>query len=348
MRARAAQATSSDACESGAGITAAAGLTTCGVEDALRLPTYLPTTPEIVLLSLFAGIEGARRALDLLGIKPLRHLSIEIDRNAIRTVNSVYPDAILLEDIKELDEAVLDRHLSGIDPVFILVIGGSPCQDVSGLNAQRVGIGGERSSLFFEMVRVIKLLLKEKWKVFSMTENVASMSNADRDIFSQTLGLIPRRACPSGFCQVRRPRYYWINWVVRSSPGVQVEAKDECRHVKLAGKGFPSHLWVSDGWEFCGNEATKLPTFVRAIRRKKQTHLPAGIATTPKPARQRWRRDNWRYPPYHYRTEFCLKRRTQRPGAAMESLRPPRSTGARDLDGVWAWLYSILCEPDRH
>ena len=64
---------------------------------------------------------------------------------------------------------------------------------------------------------------------------------------------------------------------------------------------------MEEGWEFCGSEDTRLPTFVRAIRRKKQTHLPAGIASTPKPARQRWRKDSWRYPPYQYKKGFCFR-----------------------------------------
>jgi hypothetical protein len=212
--------TSSDACGSGAGITATAGLTRHGVECALHLPAALPAPPSdgFILISLFAGIEGARRALDLLGVRPLRHISVEVDRQAIRTVTAVYPDAILLDDIKEVDRAALDRHLSGVEARFILVVGGSPCQDVSGLNAQRVGLEGARSSLFFELVRVVKLLQDDRWTVFSMTENVASMSNEDRDTFSKWLGIIPHRACSSGFTPVRRPRFYWLNWCVGSRP----------------------------------------------------------------------------------------------------------------------------------
>ena len=38
----------------------------------------------IVLLSLFRWLEGARRAFDLWGVAPIRHLSCEIDAAAVR------------------------------------------------------------------------------------------------------------------------------------------------------------------------------------------------------------------------------------------------------------------------
>ena len=58
--------TSRDACESGGGLTAAAGLSTRGVQAALSLPESLPgpAARGCVLVSLFAGIEAGRRALD--------------------------------------------------------------------------------------------------------------------------------------------------------------------------------------------------------------------------------------------------------------------------------------------
>ena len=60
--------------------------------------------------------------------------------------------------------------------------------------------------------------MKAKFVVYQMTEIVAPMSNADRDVFA-TLGLRPHRACLSGLIAVRRPRFYWINWMIHISPG---------------------------------------------------------------------------------------------------------------------------------
>ena len=40
----------------------------------------------------------------------------------------------------------------------------------------------------------------------------------------------------------------------------------------------------------------------------KETYLPSGIPSPPADARKRWEADQWRYPPYQYRTEYCLRR----------------------------------------
>lgn len=44
---------------------------------------------------------------------------------------------------------------AAVEPVWVIT-GGSPCQDLSLANGERKGLGGERSGLFHQMVRVIK------------------------------------------------------------------------------------------------------------------------------------------------------------------------------------------------
>eukprot|EP00973_Karenia_brevis_P027037 3731179-Karenia_brevis.AAC.1 len=43
---------------------------------------------------------------------------------------------------------------------FLLIVAGSPCQDLSGLNATRQGLAGSRSRLFFEVIRVWQMAKK--------------------------------------------------------------------------------------------------------------------------------------------------------------------------------------------
>lgn len=52
-----------------------------------------------------------------------------------------------LGDITKID--------GGKAPVVDVIIGGSPCQDLS-IAGKRAGLAGERSGLFMEQVRVIK------------------------------------------------------------------------------------------------------------------------------------------------------------------------------------------------
>jgi len=75
------------------------------------------------ILSLFDGISGARIALDKLGIPVTNYYASEIDKFAIKVSKENYPDIIHLGDIKDIDASQL--------PHIDLLIGGSPCQDLS-------------------------------------------------------------------------------------------------------------------------------------------------------------------------------------------------------------------------
>ena len=45
---------------------------------------------------------------------------------------------------------------------------------------------------------------------------------------------------------------------------------------------------------------------MKAIRRDRPPPAPAGIARTPEDARERWRADEFRYPPYQYKTPYVI------------------------------------------
>ncbi len=75
----------------------------------------------------------------------------EIDTNARAIYRYQFPDTELLGDIKELE------GLNSVD----IVTGGWPCQDISTAGKQK-GLKGERSGLFFEIIRVVKYL-QPRW-----------------------------------------------------------------------------------------------------------------------------------------------------------------------------------------
>jgi len=68
---------------------------------------------------------------------------------------------------------------------FDLLIGGSPCQDLSIAKKDRKGLGGDRSGLFWEYIR-IRDLIKPKYFIL---ENVASMPQKDKDIITEAMGV---------------------------------------------------------------------------------------------------------------------------------------------------------------
>jgi DNA-cytosine methyltransferase len=149
------------------------------------------------VLSLFDGMSVAQQALKELGYTPDYYAS-EIDEYAIAVTQSNHPKTILLGDVKDV---ILDG-LRGTD----LLIGGSPCQDLSIAKKGRKGLDGERSGLFYEYVR-IRDEVKPKYFIL---ENVASMTKENKDKISEVLGVQPVMINASLVSAQNRKRLFWI------------------------------------------------------------------------------------------------------------------------------------------
>lgn len=94
-------------------------------------------------------------------------------------------------------------------PKIDLLIGGSPCQNLSIAMAteHRKGLEGDKSSLFYEYYR----LLKETNPTYFLLENVGSMKKEDRDIITELLGVEPIKINSELVSAQLRNRYYWTN-----------------------------------------------------------------------------------------------------------------------------------------
>lgn len=100
----------------------------------------------LTLGSLFDGSGGFPLAGVMCGIKPV--WSSEIEPYPLRVTAARFPDVIQLGDVTKIDGAKKP-------PVDIITFG-SPCQDLSVAGKQAGIHAGERSSLFFEAIRIIK------------------------------------------------------------------------------------------------------------------------------------------------------------------------------------------------
>jgi site-specific DNA-cytosine methylase len=149
------------------------------------------------ILSLFDGISCARVSLDRASIPVTEYLASEIDKNAIAVSTKNYPD------IKQVGSVV---GLSIQQPIDLL-IGGSPCTDLSIAKKDREGLEGSRSCLFWEYVR-IKEETNPKWFIL---ENVASMPKKDKDIITKALGVEPVLFNASLVSAQCRKRLFWTN-----------------------------------------------------------------------------------------------------------------------------------------
>jgi DNA (cytosine-5)-methyltransferase 3A len=150
------------------------------------------------VLSLFDGISCARVGLDRAGVPVKTYYASEIDKHAIQISQKNYPDIVRLGDV---------RTIHTIDMQIDLLIGGSPCQDLSIAKKDRQGLEGNRSSLFWEYVR-IKDLVKPRWFIL---ENVASMPKKDKDIITKAMGVEPVLFNASLVSAQCRKRLFWTN-----------------------------------------------------------------------------------------------------------------------------------------
>jgi len=107
-------------------------------------------------LDLFSGIGGFTLAAQSLGIETVQF--VEIQDYCCHVLTKNFPNIPIHRDINTF-------HAEPNQ--YDLITGGSPCQDLS-LAGTRSGINGERSSLWFEMLRVIE----EARPKFVVWENV--------------------------------------------------------------------------------------------------------------------------------------------------------------------------------
>ena len=157
------------------------------------------------VLSLFDGIGGGRIALDRVGIPVEVYYASEIDRYAISIMQYNYPSTIQLGDINNLDF----NNYKDID----IIIGGSPCQDLSIAKQNREGLKGEKSKLFWKFIEALEIIRPK----YYLLENVASMKDTDKEAITEVLSkMYPSTECiminSALLSGQNRKRYYWTNW----------------------------------------------------------------------------------------------------------------------------------------
>jgi DNA (cytosine-5)-methyltransferase 1 len=111
---------------------------------------------------LFAGIGGLGLGLEATGKFEVAW-QVEKDDYAMKILNKHWPDVPKHDDVTTFPPKDGDWDVD-------LLAGGFPCQDVS-VAGNRKGITGERSGLFFEVIRIAKEL-RPKW---ILLENVTGL-----------------------------------------------------------------------------------------------------------------------------------------------------------------------------
>lgn len=151
------------------------------------------------VLSLFDGISCGQVALERAGIPVEVYYASEIDKYAIEVTLKNYPNTIQLGDVTKID---FTEFIGKVD----LIMGGSPCQDLS-IAGKRKGLSGERSGLFYKFVEAIEVI---KPKYFLLENNVGMPQDAYEEI-SRLMGCYPVMINSALVSAQTRKRYYWTN-----------------------------------------------------------------------------------------------------------------------------------------
>ena len=149
------------------------------------------------VLSLFDGISCGMVALERAGIPVERYVAYEIEPNAIRISQKNYPQIEHCGDVTTADFT----QYRGFDAIFA----GFPCQDLSINKANRQGLKGKRSGLFWHLVRAIKEV-KPKWII---VENNWKMPVEDMHIITRELGVVPILFNSADVSAQQRYRLVW-------------------------------------------------------------------------------------------------------------------------------------------
>ena len=180
------------------------------------------------VLSLFDGIGGARQSFKELNID-CEYFASEIDKYAIQVAEANHSDIKHIGDVKNIFFSIHEAPLcapttymkwgenpgkstmvnfeGGTIKLVDLLIGGSPCQDLSIAKKDRKGLKGDRSSLFYEYLRI----LNETKPKYFILENVASMGKESQEIITKDLFNIEPVMINSALLTAQnRKRLYWV------------------------------------------------------------------------------------------------------------------------------------------
>ncbi|XP_032897207.1 DNA (cytosine-5)-methyltransferase 3B-like isoform X2 [Amblyraja radiata] len=204
-------------------------------------PKIYPAVPAenrkpIKVLSLFDGIATGYLVLRDLGFKVERYVASEICEDSIAVGTVRHEGRITyVHDVRNISR----QNIHEWGP-FDLVIGGSPCNDLSIVNPARKGLYEGTGRLFFEFYRLLHDTRPKEWEdrpFFWLFENVVAMGVNDKRDISRFLECNPVMIDAIDVSAAHRARYFWGNLPGMNRPLVASSAdKLELQHCLEHGR----------------------------------------------------------------------------------------------------------------
>ena len=266
--------TASDASSTGGAVGASENLSREGA-DFLKSVERLQDMPaqrvEVLVVSLFNGIGACFRCYDILGIEAMGLISYEIFGPANRVCSRRWPHASYCHDVRSIDEHTVRQWLFRYPHVTSLHLwGGFPCVDLSSVRFGRKNLLGKESGLFFEILRVIRLIRRifgSNFVLHFFIENVSSMDQSAAEEISQALGVRPYKLQCSDVVPVSRP---CMKAVPRRAPppapaglsrcDADTVARWECDKFRYPPYQYKLEyiIWSESGWRLLDSQEREL------------------------------------------------------------------------------------------
>ena len=309
-----ASVTCSDASEKGGAAALSTGLTWsgCSLVRALRSPEAHAIPCPILVISAFNGVGGAFRVYDVLGVKVLGKIAIEIAKDANRSTRCAWPDVEEYLDINDISESTV-RRWANLHPraLEVHVWGGFPCVHLSRVRAFRRNLECEGSNLFWKLLDLIGWV-QQAFSGFARVkfcvENVASMDEAARREISSHLEVQPVKLDPADTLPYNRPRLAWCSEELVAMEELALWTEGDYVRAYVTQGQVTDDQWMRPGWSWLlpHDGERKLPTFMKSIARRVPPPFPAGLSKTTQEERLRWQEAQFRMPPYQYQDKYML------------------------------------------
>lgn len=141
-------------------------------------------------------------------------IAIDLDSSANRITLRRWPGTIIVTDVKTVDSKMVGdwaRKFLGITEIHLWA--GWPCVDLSAVKYNRMNLAGPQSSLFWEIPRILGLLISifgAGVQVKFVLENVASMDREAADQITEAIGVTPYMVDCVQAVPMHRPRLvFW-------------------------------------------------------------------------------------------------------------------------------------------
>ncbi len=180
-------------------------------------------------LSFFSGIGGFELALEnTFGSKAHCCGYSEIDEYALQVYQKHFPHHAnaALGDISKISNSQIVK-LYQQNGHIDLIVGGFPCQNLSSANVrgERDGLDGQKSGLFFELLRIIKTVYKlnkdRNRPTYIILENVKTRHHETTAHLEKVFGkgtITETELDSSPFSAQKRIRFIWTNFNVTALP----------------------------------------------------------------------------------------------------------------------------------